>query len=56
MTISRKDEKEIQQLLDDIVLSASIGSGVPLSYLATDGEQIKRIETKLKQDQENDTN
>lgn len=56
MTISRKDEKEIQQILDDIVLNASIGSDIPLSYLVTDGEQLKRIETKLKSENTNDTN
>jgi len=56
MTISRKDEKEVQQILDDMMLRVSIGNGIPLGRLGLKPEQIKRIETKLKQDQENDTN
>ena len=56
MTISDIDDKELQQLLDDMMLRVSIGNGIPLSRLALKPEQIKRIETKLKQDQENDTN
>lgn len=56
MTISDIDDKELQRLLDDIVLSASTGNGIPLSRLALKPEYIKKLETKLKSENTNDTN
>lgn len=56
MTISREGEKVTQQLIDDMLLSVCVGFNIPLSYLVTDDEQLKRIETKLKSENTNDTN
>ena len=56
MTISSMEDETVQQILDDMVLSMSIVHKIPLSRLVSGSEQLKRIETKLKSENTNDTN
>lgn len=54
--MTQNEDEALQDVFDNMVIAAAVGGNIPLRLLAFNDEQLKRIETKLKTEHENDTN